>query len=148
MQGSLFIDHHYLGVQRRKIGVLNQNMLKNKKQALSDHVPCAGRMCASSSPSCANFVVFVHFRSFFRLAIPWSLKWIFFTLYCIQIPFKNHWYLIFIPSILHLVSCFSDIHDFSLKRHKTPMAKTIHKVNQTIDNSSKWLLIFLQIQRK
>lgn len=112
-----------LGGKRRKIGVLNQNMLKNKQQALSDHVPCAGCMCASGSLSCANFVVFVPFRAFFRLAIPWSLKWIFFSLYCIQIPFKNHWYLIFISSILHLVSCFADMHDFSLKRHKTPMAK-------------------------
>jgi hypothetical protein len=48
------------------------------------------QMGAWGSPSCANSAVFDHFHSFFRLAMPWNLKWIFFTLYCLQIPSKNH----------------------------------------------------------
>jgi len=42
-----------------------------------------------------NATIFDHFFSpFFYLAMPWNLKWIFFTLYCLQIPYKNH-YIVF-----------------------------------------------------
>jgi len=53
------------------------------------------------------------FQSLFHLVMPWNFKWFFFTLYCLQMSSKNHWTSIFISLILHLMSCFVGLHDFS-----------------------------------
>jgi len=84
-------------------------------------VPCAGEhgSCAGAdkiAPPVQILRFSTLFRVFFHLAMPWNFKWFFFTLYCLEISYKNHWSSIFISSILHLMFCFVDLHVFSLKR--------------------------------
>ena len=134
MQGSLFTVHHYSGFKRWKLRLFHQSILENKQNnifacshahgAWSDTHGCMRRPClmcrdAWGSSSSANFADFVRFRAFFRLEMPWNMEWFFLNLYCLQIPSKNHWSSFFISLILHMMSCFADLYDFSLKKHKT-----------------------------
>jgi len=44
-----------------------------------------------AAPVAQNFALSSCFQSFFRLETPRNLKWLFFTLYCLQEPSRNHW---------------------------------------------------------
>lgn len=73
------------------------------------------RRGALGSSLCANFAIFVLFS---RILSSWNaleLGRIFSILYCLQKPFKNHYSSFFIYLILHVMSCFVDLHDFSIK---------------------------------
>ena len=67
----------------------------------------------------------------FLLAMSWNVKWIFFTLYCLQRPSENHWSSNFISLILYLMYCFAYLHDFSLKNTKNTyeVARFMIKLN-------------------
>lgn len=134
MQGSLFIANDYLGFKRRKLSFLYRSSLKNKKTthsrgswvptlmgldagesgALAVAAPGAG---ASEAVPLAQFLAFSScFRSFFRLETPRNLKWIFFTLYCLQKPYKNY-----CPSISYTLSftwCV-DLLNYMISHYKT-----------------------------
>lgn len=138
--------HDNFGVKRVKIGVFNQKRLEKQENNTSCPCPCARRMvwcagvhgavmivvpCAlhmdsrlgvleAASPMCIQHFSTL-FNVFFHLAMPWNFKWIFCTLYCLQMSSKNHQTSTFILLILHLMSYFVDLHGFSLKRLNTPL---------------------------
>jgi len=105
MQRSLFIVWGYLGFMRRKLGFIHRSSLKNKQKTVFTRIwSCSkggltqqrltsqmhGLMvhaCAGASEATPH----VRFRLFFRLRTSMNLKWIFFSLYCLQQPSKNPW---------------------------------------------------------
>jgi hypothetical protein len=113
VQEYLFIAYGCLGFKRRKLGFLQRFSLEKSKinfqpaaGCLKAHtgapkverndVPGAKEhgtsMWAPEADTQVRFLAFSsRFRSFFRLKTPRNLKWIFFTLYRLQQPFKNHW---------------------------------------------------------
>ena len=124
------------------------------------HGLCEG--CEWGSSRVRILVISSRSQSFFCLETPRNLKWIFFTLYCLQKPYKNHWSSFFIPLILHVMSWFVDLHDFSphntqntywvawfrIKVNYNDSSETIQYIPQTIDKSSKSHVICLQMQTK
>jgi hypothetical protein len=78
------------------LGFLHRSSLENKLQATSD---CSQtqmahgqvQMAPEAVPKVRILAFSSRFQLFFRLETPRNLKWIFFTLYCLQKPSKNHW---------------------------------------------------------
>ena len=124
MQGSLFIENDYLGFKIRKMGFFHSFSLKNKLQtifarscalvvhtrALEAHeevttllharVAHGNALMAHEASLCVRNLAFSsRFRSFFYLETPRNFKWIFFTFYCLQKPYKNPWTSIFMSLI-------------------------------------------------
>jgi len=90
------------------------------------------------------------FVPFFHLETPMNLKWIFFTLYCLQIPSRNHWSSISYPwsfkwwldLSIYMISHYKTVktpmklHDLGKKWITTTREKTIEYVRQTIDKDT------------
>jgi len=81
---------------------------------------CRGAWCRHKGSWGSPQVLFLAFsflfRSFFHLKTPRNLKWISFTLYCLQQPSKNPW-----SSILHPWSCAwcLDVMIYMIPHYKT-----------------------------
>lgn len=86
-------------------------------EGVPEPLKSAGAHGTSSRCDCCSFLFI--FRAFFLLKMPWNLGWIFSNLYCPQNLLSaieihsSH------PLIHHMVSCFANLHDFSIKILKT-----------------------------
>lgn len=83
--GVFIYSFHYLVIKRLKLSFFLQSNLQNKLKLHSHHT---------------NFAIFVPFRAFFGLEMPWKLGWISPKLYCLQKNYKNLWYA-FLISLVH-----------------------------------------------
>jgi len=149
VQGSLFITYDYLGFKRRKLRFLHQPVWETSKGQLlptkkrnNTYKGCRKRIaCAHDVHEAAPVCEFLCFRPFFDssslLETPRNFKWIFFIFYCLQKPSKNHCSSNFISLILHVMSWFVVLHDFSIQNTQNTYGVAWFSIKVNYNNSSE-----------
>jgi len=151
----------YLGIKRRKLGFIHRSSLENKQKVVFNRywvhgcikqgawAPEGSRnavLGVGEHGTCVGGVWGIPQMWFFAFSFVLSsensknLKWIFFTLYCLQQPFKKAW-----SSILHHWSftwCrYIDLHDYSLQNtqntHGVAWSRIIMNYNDSSENNTK-----------